>query len=191
MFSVRCPLLFVLCLLIAFPTFAQTTRVEAIAEKQAEKAKVLGREQAGRAEQLIVRITSAIGRTPEGPYPWFGDIFQGGWMAAGVGYGRSLARGSRINLVGGLSFKFYKMLSAEFAPAEMFRGKLKTSFSVQWIDAPAVAFYGLGPDSEKLQSHYGYRPTTARANAVFKPARVLPSKAATSTCIASPTEART
>jgi hypothetical protein len=173
MFRVRCPLLVVLCLLIAVPAFAQTTRVEAIADKQAEKAKVLGPEQPGRAEQVVVRITSAIGRTPEGPYPWFGDIFSGGWMAAGVGYGRSLPRGSRINLVGGLSFKFYKMLSAEFAPAEMFRGKLKTSFGVQWIDAPAVAFYGLGPDSESLRSQYGYRPTTARANAVFKPTRIV------------------
>jgi Omp85 superfamily domain len=168
MSCVRCPLLLLLCLFFALPVSAQTTRVEAIAQEQAKKAKALKPEQPGRAEQVVVRIMSSIGRTPEGPYPWMGDIFPGGWMAGGVGYARSLPRGSRINLVGGISFKAYKLLSAEFAPMEMFRGRLKTSFGVQWIDAPGVAFYGLGPDSQKLRSQYGYRPTTARANASFK-----------------------
>jgi hypothetical protein len=172
-FMWRWPLTLVLCLSFALPAAAQSTRVEAIAQEQAKKAKALKPEGAGKAEQVAVRIMSSIGRTPEGPYPWFGDIFPGGWMAGGVGYGRSLPRGSRITLVAGVSFKAYKLLSADFAPVEMLRGRLKTSFGVQWIDAPGVAFYGLGPDSQKLRSQYGYRPTTARANAAFKPTRLL------------------
>jgi len=169
----RWPIATLLCLTLATSAFAQTTRVEAIAEEQAKKAKVLKPEGATKAEEVTVRILSAVGRTPEGFYPWLGDIFPGGWMAAGVGYGRSLTRGSRINFVGGLSVKAYKLFAADFAPRDMIRGRLKTSFGVNWIDAPGVAFYGLGPDSTKLRSSYGYTPTTARADAAFRVSRFL------------------
>jgi hypothetical protein len=157
-----------LCLVFVASASAQTTRVDAIAQDQAKKAKALKPEGATKAEQVTTRIMSSIGRTPEGFYPWFGNIFPGSWLAAGVGYGRSLTRGSRITFVGGASIKSDKLLSADFAPRDLIGGRLKTSMGVQWIDAPGVSFYGLGPDSTKVRSSYGYKPTTVHADASFK-----------------------
>jgi hypothetical protein len=157
-----------LSLALAVPAAAQSTRTEAIASEQAKKAKALKPEGASEAEVMITRITKAIGRTPEGPYPWFGSIFPGGFFAAGLGYGRSLPRGSRINFVGGMSIKAYKLLAADFAPRELMSGRLHTSFGAEWIDAGSVAFHGLGPDSTDPSATYGYQPTTVHGTARFK-----------------------
>lgn len=162
--------LFVICLSLALvaPAFAQSTRVETIASEQAKKAKALEPEEPGEAEAVVKRITSAIGKTPEGPYPWFGSIFPGGFFAAGLGYGRSTSRGGRINFISGISAKAYKLLAAEFAPRELIEGRLHTSFGVEWIDARGVTFHGLGPNSSTDTATYGYQPTTAHATATFR-----------------------
>ncbi|MGH9383499.1 MAG: BamA/TamA family outer membrane protein [Vicinamibacterales bacterium] len=153
---------------LAVPAAAQSTRAEAVATEQAKKVKALRPEGPNKAELFIIRVTKAIGRTPEGPYPWFGSIFPGGLMAAGVGYGRSLPRGSRVNFVGGVSAKLYKLLAADFAPRELVEGRLHTSFGVEWIDAGSVAFHGLGPNSSAQRATFGYQPTTVHGTARFR-----------------------
>lgn len=164
----RAALVVCLSLALAAPAAAQSTRIEAIGNEQAVKSKKLKAEQAGDAEMVIKRITSAIGKTPEGPYPWFGSIFPGGFFAAGLGYGRSTPRGGRINFVGGVSAKAYKLLAGEYAPRELIGGRLHTSIGIEWIDAGGVTFHGLGQGSSNDVATYGYQPTTARAAATFK-----------------------
>lgn len=159
-------------LLVAAPLAAQTTRTEAIAEQQAEKAQKLTPEGPGRAEQIGVRITSSLGRVPEGPYPWFGTIFPGGSAALGIAYGRTLAPG-RLVFSSGISIENYKVLSADFTPRNLARGRVQTALGVEWIDARDVAFYGLGPDSSGRRSSYDYRPTTVKASAVVEPIRFV------------------
>jgi hypothetical protein len=159
-----------LALALAAPAAAQSTRVEAIANEQAKKATALKPEEAGDAELVVKRLTSALGRVPEGPYPWFGSVFPGGLFALGVGYARSLPRGSRINLLGAMSVEAYKLAGAEFSPRELINGRLQTAVGIEWIDAISVAFYGYGPGSENAKATYGYQPTTARANASFRAA---------------------
>ena len=165
-----CVVLVLLCL--AAPAAAQTTRTETIAEQQAEKAKTLEPEGPSRAEQIGVRITSSFGRVPEGPYPWFGTIFPGGSFALGAAYGRTLAPG-RLVLTSAMSIEAYKLLSAEFTPRDLARGRVQTSMGAEWIDAPDVAFYGLGPDSIRHRSAYGYQPTTLRASGTAQPVRFV------------------
>src|SRR4029453_7090575 len=101
----RWPLAVLLSVALVSSASAQGTRVEAIAQEQAKKAKMLKPEQASEAEAVVTRITAAIGKMPEGPYPWFGSVFPGGWFAAGLGYAKTLHRGSRVNFVGGMSVK--------------------------------------------------------------------------------------
>ena len=164
----RGPLALLICLAVVSPASAQSTRVEAIAQEQANKAKILKPEQASEAEVVIKRVTNALGKLPEGPYPWFGSVFPGGWFAAGLGYAKTLPRGSRVNFVGGVSVKAYKLFGGEFAPRELIGGRLHTSVSVEWIDAGGVTFHGYGPDSPDGFATYGYQPTTAKAAAAFK-----------------------
>ena len=164
----RWPLTVLLCLSLASTALAQSTRVEAIAQEQAKKAKILKPERAPEAEVIVKRITNSLGRLPEGPYPWFGSVFPGGWFAAGLGYAKTLPRGSRVNFVGGMSVKAYKLFGGEFSPRELIAGRLHTSVSLEWIDAPSVAFHGYGPDSTETIARYSYQPTTAKAAAAFR-----------------------
>src|SRR5688500_20120102 len=86
--------LLVLMSMVSAPTAAQSTRVEAIAEEQAEKAKRLGTEGPSRAEQVIRRVLlSPLLAGGDGPYPWFGSVFSGTGMAIGAGYLKRLQIG--------------------------------------------------------------------------------------------------
>ncbi len=70
-------------LVFAVPAAAQTTRVEAIAEEQAEKAKAVGPEGPSDAERIIRRVLlSPLLSGGEGLYPWFGSVFGGTGMGA-------------------------------------------------------------------------------------------------------------
>ena len=61
---------------------AQSTRVDAIAQEQAAKAKALGVEGPSRAEQVIRRVLlSPLLSGGDGIYPWFGSVFSGTGMA--------------------------------------------------------------------------------------------------------------
>ncbi len=164
----RWPLVVLLSLACATSVSAQSTRVEAIAQEQEKKSKILKPEQATEAEVMVKRLTNALGKLPEGPYPWFGSVFPGGWFAAGLGYAKTLSRGSRVNFVGGMSVKAYKLLGGEFSPRELISGRLRTSVSVEWIDAGGVTFHGYGPDSTDTAAFYSYQPTTAKAAAAFR-----------------------
>ncbi len=69
------------------PAAAQSTRVETIAEEQAEKAKALGAEGPSEAERIIRRVLlSPLLNGGEGVYPWFGSVYRGTGMAVGVGF---------------------------------------------------------------------------------------------------------
>ena len=78
---------------------AQSTRVEAIAEEQAEKAKELGVEGPSEAEQIVRRVLlSPLLSGGDGLYPWFGSVFSGTGMALGVGYLKRLENAAYVNV---------------------------------------------------------------------------------------------
>jgi len=159
-------------LIVAPPVAAQATRAGLIAGQQAAKAGQLAPEGPSRREQVATRITSSLGRVPEGVYPWFGTIFPGGSAAGGAAYGRTLAPG-RLVLQTGISIEAYKVLSADFVPRDLARGRIRSAFTAEWIDAPDVAFYGLGPDTPNQRTAYDYRPGTLRAAVTAKPVRFV------------------
>src|SRR5690348_1456085 len=90
--------------LLTAPASAQSTRVEAIAEEQAEKAKQLGVEGPSHAERIIRQVLlSPLLSGGDGVYPWFGSVFGGTGMAGGVGFLKRLENASFFNMQGGVS----------------------------------------------------------------------------------------
>jgi len=158
---------------IAAPAAAQTTRVEAIAEAQAEKAKGLGVEGPSKAEQVIKRVLlSPLLSGGDGAYPWFGTVFSGTGMALGAGYLKRLERSASLNVQTGFSLNNSLMLRGAYVAPGLWRGRLQADVMAQWIDARGVSFYGLGPGSSKdTRQRYDYMPRELTGNATVRPRR--------------------
>lgn len=142
------------------PASAQSTRAEVIAAQQSEKAEHLGAEGPSTGEQITVRIMSSpLLSGSGGPYPWFGSVFGGSGFAAGGGYLKRLPRNASINGVAGISINGSTLVDARGTLPEVGRHRLRFDVGVQRVDAKAVAFYGIGPDTTKDNRHsYRYRP---------------------------------
>ena len=168
-------LLLILLLIPPIPAAAQSTRVEAVAEEQAEKARALGVEGPSDAELVIRRVLlSPLLGGGEGFYPWFGTVFDGTGMAVGAGYFNSLEKAAFVNLQAGISINNSMMLRAAMAAPELWRGRLRVDAATQWVDARRVSFYGFGQDSLKTdRTRYDYSPFEVSGNATLEPARGL------------------
>ena len=162
-------------LLIAQAALAQSTRVDAIAEQQAEKAKQLGVEGPSRGEQIIRRVLlSPLLSGGDGFYPWFGTVFSGTGMAVGAGYFKRLENAGRINLQTGFSLNNSMMVRADAAAPGLWRGMLQVDGSAQWLDARGVSFYGTGPASAReARQRYDYKPFEVNATATLRPFRFV------------------
>ena len=154
---------------------AQSTRVEAVAEKQAEKAKALGVEGPSRAEQIIRRVLlSPLLSGGDGAYPWFGSVFSGSGMAVGAGYLKRLEKAALINVQTGISLNNSLMLRGAAMAPGLWRGLLQVDVTGQWLDVRGVSFYGAGPDSSAAtRQRYDYSPRELIGNATVKPMRNL------------------
>ncbi|MCA1586595.1 MAG: BamA/TamA family outer membrane protein [Acidobacteria bacterium] len=178
---------FVSFLLFAFPVAAQSTRAEEIATRQAEKSTALGSETEGRAEQIIGRL--ALAGDPHGFYPFFASPFPGGGLSAGVGYQHHLPRGARTGVGLSWSIQNFKLVQGHFGLPLDRDNRFYVDLRGRWIDAPGVAFYGLGPDTSRIDRvDFGYRPSSAAASLTARPVRFLQLTAAYSLVDAATTD---
>lgn len=159
-------------LLFAGPVHAQSTRAEAIANRQAEKSTNLGSETEGRAERFIGRI--GLAGDPNGFYPFFASPFPGGGLAGGLGYQRHLPRGARTGVGVSWSVQNFKLVQGHFGTPLDRSNKFYVDLRGRWVDAPGVSFYGLGPDTTRNNRvDFGYRPSSAVASLTARPASFL------------------
>lgn len=158
-------------LLLSSPAFGQATRVEAIAEEQAEKAKRLETEGPSEAEVIVKRILlSPLLSGGGGAYPWFGSVFDGTGMAIGAGYLKRLEKAASINLLAGISLNNSQLLETRATAPALWRGRLKVGAEASWTNAHGVQYFGPGQDSNAdTELEYDYQPTKVGADVAFKP----------------------
>ena len=161
--------------LVAQPALAQSTRVETIAEQQAEKAKQLGVEGPSRGEQIIRRVLlSPLLSGGDGFYPWFGSVYSGTGMALGAGYFKRLENAARLNIQTGFSLNNSMMVRGEAAAPMLWRGMLQVEGFAQLLDARGVSFYGFGPESMRTaRERYDYKPFEISTVATLRPIRFV------------------
>ena len=161
--------------LLATNAAAQSTRVETIAEAQAEKAKQLGVEGPSEAERIIRRVLlSPLLSGGDGIYPWFGSIYSGSGMGLGVGFLKRLEKAASVNIQSGLSLNNSMLLRGAFAAPELWRGMLQVDATAQWMDVRGVSFYGFGQDSAReARDRFDYTPVELGGNVTLKPARFV------------------
>lgn len=162
-------------LAVAAPAAAQSTRVEAIAQEQAEKAKAVGTEGPSEAELVIRRVLlSPLLNGGEGLYPWFGSIYPGTGMGIGAGFIKHFRSAAYFNIQTGIALNNSMLLRGAFAAPELWRGKMQFETSAQWLDARGVSFYGFGQDSDRLaRERSDFTPKDIGANVTIKPMRLV------------------
>lgn len=172
----RAPALFFLVtVLLSSPSFAQSTRVETIAEQQAEKAKRLAPEGPSDAELVVRRVLlSPLLSGGGGAYPWFGSVFGGSGMAVGAGYLKRFEKSGAINLLAGISVNNSQLLETRVVAPALFRDRLQIGALARWTSAKGVSYYGVGPATDaEADFEYDYQPTELSTDATFKPVRWL------------------
>jgi hypothetical protein len=153
---------------------AQTSRVESVAVLQAAKAERLGPEEAGTAEQVVVRVSSPLLAATDGVYPWFGSMYPGGGFSGGVGYLGSYPNRARLSLVAAVSIKGSTRLAAGYSGPLLAKGTLTPRVSASLTRVKDLSFFGIGPDSSRdARTGFDFTPRELGAGLTFAPVRWL------------------
>ena len=160
-------------ILVGAPVAGQQTRDEAIAAAQAEKATVLRPYVADPVERRVERVARLLTSTPT-IYTYIGSVFPGGQLAVGPGVRKRYASTGAFDIHGGWSLKNYKLVDATLGLPDFADGRIKVTGRAQWIDAPGVAFYGIGPESPGTDpSRFSYRSATGGVSGRLQAARFV------------------
>jgi hypothetical protein len=155
----------------AAPLSAQDTRADEIAARQREKAANLSTYEPNKAEAFLLAIEENFASPPSGFYPEFSSIYQGGGFTLGAGYRRFFARNAVWNLRGLYSIKNYKQVEMGARTPWFTNGRWTVDTRVGWLDAPQVAYYGLGMADGATRANTNLQQTYATALAEFRPTR--------------------
>jgi hypothetical protein len=161
--------------LLAQPALAQSTRVDAIAGEQAEKARNLGAEGPSDAERIIRRVLlSPLLSGGDGLYPWFGTVYGGTGIGVGAGFLKRLPSAASFNIQSGISINNSTVLRGTFAAPELWHGLLQVDASAQWLKARGLSFYGFGQDSDRHnRERFDFSPKDIGGNVTLKPVRYV------------------
>lgn len=98
--------------------------------------------------------------SPVGLYPTVTTVYPGGWVAFGGGYRHPFASTAAIDVSAAWSVKNFKKADVSLALPSILDRRVALAIDARWMDAPSVAFYGVGADSNEDKTTFGYRPTS-------------------------------
>lgn len=146
---------------------AQETRTAEIAAKQKAKAAELRPYEPTRFERIMGRLEAGFASPPNGFYPAFGSIYPGGGLSVGAGWRRFNSREAVFDVQALYSVKQYKQIEVAARMPWDGGGRLAYGVKAGWLDAPEVAYYGLGMTDGVRRANvhlsHGYAAVTALA----------------------------
>lgn len=153
------------------------SREAVIARQQEDKARAAVPYVPNRAEALFQRFEREgfpfVG-TPTGFYPAFSSVYPGGRLALGAGYRRFTGDSAQFDVHALYSLATYKRVEASFRSPGHARGRLEVGGRVGWLDAPRVAYFGLGSNTAAGDfTVFRLRETYAEAAVSWRPLRRL------------------
>jgi AAA family ATP:ADP antiporter len=160
-------------MVLAVPAFAQQGREEQLAEQRAKKATALRPYEPSSLERKIERLDRAL-FTERSRYLFMGSAFEGGGMALGPGYRMRFADTGTFNAHAAWSIRNYRAAEATLGYPAFGGGRVRVEVKGSWIDAPGVAFYGVGNDSRNTdRAGFLYSETTASVSMRVQAARTF------------------
>lgn len=142
---------------------AQQTRVEEHEQAQRARAAETGPSTDNVFEKGVRKLKSfgLFGGTRDGFYPQITTAYPGGWLAFGGGYRRPLGDSGSFDVGAAWSLRNFKRVDAAFVVPTSFAETVSLQIDGHWIDAPEVAFYGLGNQTRaEDETAFAYRPTS-------------------------------
>jgi len=159
-----CAVVALIVALSAPALLAQQSRAEAHAEAQAEKAAELREYQPSRAERIFNRLQAAgLFEPPVGLFPVIGSIYPDGGLAGGAGVRQPVGETGEFTVRGAWSIRNYKSIDARLALPTFVDRRVQVTAHAGVLDAPEVAFYGIGHGPKRNRTSFLYRPTTLGA----------------------------
>jgi hypothetical protein len=169
---IACALTIIGCLCLAPAAAAQeATRAQEIEAKQKEKSGKLAPYQPSRAEKFLARIEENFASPPNGFYPEFGSIYPGGGLSVGLGYRRFYAREAVWNIRTLYSIKSYKQVEVGTQMPWHPHGPWTLGVKGGWLDAPQIAYYGVGMIEDAVRANYRVSQTYGSVTAGLRPSR--------------------
>ena len=153
----------------ASPVWAQSSRTEAIAAEQADKAKDLQPRVPPGAERAVKWVKDELIDEPSGLYPYFGSVYAGGGFTVGAGYRRYYGDNTHWDAKVLQSIKNYRLIELSTDSWNHAGGRLDLHARAGWRDAPDVPFYGLGIDSPATMAGFGVTQVYAGGEVAWRP----------------------
>jgi hypothetical protein len=148
--------------------WAQDTREEQLAAEQAEKATQLHAYVPTSVERRIEALDQLV--NPPKFFPFIGSIFPGGLLAAGPRFRTTYGDSGVFDAHAAWSLKNYKLADVSLQLPSVADNRVRVEMRANWLDAPDVAFYGLGNQSRQSDPvSFLYRTTTAGISARIEP----------------------
>ena len=143
------------------PALAQQTRQELLDKQRAEKAQRLTPYKPGKVERWVLLVEDP--RFNLAPHNGFFVTYgyshkpTGSGIGVGSGYRHDLfGRFARVELEGGISYKNYQLLRADFSLPYLLDDRLELGLEATYHHHPQEDFFGLGPTS-LLSDRVSYR----------------------------------
>jgi hypothetical protein len=156
--------------LAAAPAWSQGTRTDAIAERQAAKAKDLHPRRPPGVERAVRWLKDELIDEPSGLYPLFGSVYAGGGFALGGGYRRYYGDNTHWDAKVLQSIRNNRLVELSTDSWNHAGGRLDLHARAGWRDAPGVAFHGLGIDSGADAVGFGLTQAYTGAGIAVRPA---------------------
>jgi ATP:ADP antiporter, AAA family len=162
-------------LLVAAPASAQSTREAQLDAQRAEKSQRLSEYKPDALEHRLGKVESALSTfSRDGLYPFVGGVMSGGGIAVGPGYRGRYSDTGTWDVHGAWSIRNFKIADASMQLPELADGKLRVRVAANRLDAPRLAFYGIGADSSTAdRQNFSYTSTTFGVAAAVQATRLL------------------
>jgi hypothetical protein len=162
-------------LLVAVPASAQQSREEHLAAQREEKSQHLAEYKPDPVERRLGKVESAMNTfSRDGLYPFVGGVMSGGGLAVGPGYRGRYADSGTWDVHGAWSFRNFRAVDAAMQLPALADGKVRVSVAAKRLDAPRLAFYGIGGDSRTDdRRNFSYASTTLGVAATVQPTSLL------------------
>ena len=162
-------------LIFAAPASAQGSREEQLAAQRKEKSEHLTEYKPDAVERRLGKVESAMSTfSRDGLYPFVGGVMPGGGMAVGPGYRGRYSDSGTWDVHGAWSFRNFRALDAAMQLPALAGGKVHFSVAAKRLDAPRLAFYGIGADSGTADRRdFSYASTTFGVAATVQPTSLL------------------
>jgi AAA family ATP:ADP antiporter len=160
-------------LAVAAPVLAQQTREGELASRQAEKATRLHPYEPDALERRLEKVEGALFGS-RSLYPFIGSTFPGGGLAVGPDYRGRYGDSGTFNAHAAWSVKSYKAADAALKLPTLAHGRMTVDLRANWLDAPNIAFYGVGAGSRQDdRTGYSLRTTTVGVSTKVQASRLF------------------